>query len=163
MNISGYQKSLIVSIVIIGAILLIFASLGKFSTPDESADEIRNCGEGTVFYDEGDLCWQRGVAEISPQNWQEANDYCENLTLADRGDWRLPTSTELKSIVDKSFLELTINPKYFDGTKPKHYWASTEYSPGFHDYVHFETGYQGFAQDFNKDYGIRCVRQSQII
>jgi len=36
----------------------------------------------------------------SDVNWQQATDYCWNLQLADRGDWRLPKSDELEGIYD---------------------------------------------------------------
>ncbi len=33
-------------------------------------------------------------------NWQEAIDWCETLTMAEHGDWRLPNAKALQSIVD---------------------------------------------------------------
>lgn len=50
------------------------------------------------------LEWQNSYAEgtIKQAIWQEALDYCENLTLDNKSDWRLPNINELRSIVDYS-------------------------------------------------------------
>ncbi len=42
--------------------------------------------------------WQR-CNDSNKYNWEEAKAYCSNLTLSGHSDWRLPTKTELKSLV----------------------------------------------------------------
>jgi hypothetical protein len=44
------------------------------------------------------LVWQKG--EVSGKRWQEALEYCENLTYAGYSDWRLPNINELASLAN---------------------------------------------------------------
>lgn len=44
------------------------------------------------------LVWQRGAT--SGLFWEEAVAHCDALSLGGRGDWRLPTIDELRSLVD---------------------------------------------------------------
>ena len=37
----------------------------------------------------------------SDVNWNQANNYCRNLSLEGQRDWRLPTTKELKTVYDK--------------------------------------------------------------
>jgi len=43
------------------------------------------------------LVWQNGDA--CGFNWEEANSYCENLSWGGFSDWRLPTISELRSLI----------------------------------------------------------------
>jgi len=45
------------------------------------------------------LMWQKSD-NGSSVNWESAINYCENLSLASKNDWRLPNVKELHSIVD---------------------------------------------------------------
>lgn len=150
-------------LVVLAAALLVF-QFGEKGEKEvtEEGEEIANCGEGTVIYLDDDFCWQRSVSKEKIANWQAASDYCENLVLGGEDDWRLPTADELKTLIDESDKGLVIDEDYFQDTEPSHYWTSSEYKPGLHWYIHFEMGYQGFAQDFREDYGVRCVRDNTL-
>jgi len=58
-------------------------------------------GNGTITDQATGLTWQQddnGSGVI----WEDALDYCEDLTLGGQDDWRLPNAKELQSIVDYS-------------------------------------------------------------
>ncbi len=56
---------------------------------------------GTIIDESTGLSWQQTDSEKA-MNWKESIDYCENLTLTDQDDWRLPNAKELQSLVDYS-------------------------------------------------------------
>lgn len=159
------KKLLIYGSVAIIIILIIFSGYYLLKTKQIREGTVMSCGEGTAIYLDESLCWQKGVKSTETANWQEASDYCDSLILGEKEDWRLPTLVELSSIVDKSIEEIAINQTVFEDTEPKQYWTSEKYSlkDGAHWYVHFDIGYQGFALDFNKNYGVRCIRDNILI
>ena len=64
--------------------------------------------DDTITDQSTDLMWTKkdnghyhiGHAEYGGLNWQEALQYCEELSIADYDDWRLPNTKELQGIVD---------------------------------------------------------------
>jgi hypothetical protein len=46
----------------------------------------------------GELTWENPSGS-EWMTWEEAEEYCENLSLDDHDDWRLPTISELRSLV----------------------------------------------------------------
>jgi hypothetical protein len=86
-------------------------------------------GDGTVTDNGTGLMWQQATA---PDNytWEHALAYCDNSTLGDYTDWRLPTAKELASLVDTNRYNPSINPTYFSGTGAVYYWSSTTYVSG---------------------------------
>lgn len=54
-------------------------------------------GNGTITDTATSLVWQ-GVPENTKMNWQEAVQYCEELTIGNYSNWRLPESDELKEL-----------------------------------------------------------------
>jgi len=66
-------------------------------------DVFINNGDGTVSDPTTGLMWQK-VAPPKQQwekwdHWSGANQYCLDLTLADHTDWRMPTISELRTII----------------------------------------------------------------
>ena len=46
------------------------------------------------------LMWQNGEAVgVTDYNWADAKNYCAGLSWGDYGDWRLPTISELRSLI----------------------------------------------------------------
>ncbi len=72
-----------------------------------------NNGDDTVSDNATGLMWQKednGEGVI----WSEALDYCEDLLLGQKDDWRLPNAKELQSIVDYSRSPDTTNSAAID-------------------------------------------------
>jgi hypothetical protein len=61
--------------------------------------ELVDCASGEGAYDSAsDLCWQDPPSD-SEVEWQAAVDYCDGLSLGGADDWRLPTVSELRTLV----------------------------------------------------------------
>ncbi len=95
------------------------------------------------------LEWQN--EEPGKMRWLDGVNYCKNLSLDGKADWRLPNKSELESC-------FTIS-KHFSGVKLIFYWSSTDYVPNkefswlvdlSHGFVAYDNG--GFS------YSIKCVR-----
>jgi len=91
----------------------------------QSSSAFIDNGDGTVKDTSTGLMWQQDTAP--DMTWQEALAYCEGLDLGDHTDWRLPTINELRSLVDFSRCNPTINTTYFPNTVLFNYWSSTTY------------------------------------
>ncbi len=89
--------------------------------------------DGTVTDTSTGLIWQKATAP-GTYSWEQALDYCENLTLADKSDWRLPNRNELQSLVNYDRYNPAIDTTFFPDTRScdMHdycfYWTSTTYS-----------------------------------
>jgi len=91
-------------------------------------------GDQTVTDLTTELIWQQ-----TPTNqtfgWQEAQDYCQSLTLAGYDDWRTPSLKELFSISNFQTGWPYINTSFFDlaqvpDLKQNQYWSSNFYESG---------------------------------
>jgi hypothetical protein len=89
--------------------------------------ELIDNGDGTVSDTSTGLMWQQATAPVT-YTWQDALSYCENLTLAGKSDWRLPTIKELDSIVDLTQYNPAINITFFPNAVAHLYWSSTAYA-----------------------------------
>ena len=104
-----------------------------------------------------DLIWQRADDEKG-RNWAAAKQYCGELVLGGKADWRLPSIQELNTIVDYSQSNPSIDPKF--SCSLGSYWSSSalnistsgawnvDFNDGYVD-AHCKTGY---------GYYVRCVR-----
>lgn len=143
--------------VLIFVILIIY-----FYTSDSTT--LKTCGEGGIIYKNNNLCWQQDTKPGHSENFEDAKNYCEQLVLGEKEDWRLPTLIELEGTVDYNQIDPAIDQSVFKNTGSIPYWTSTP-SAGTtenHMYVHFEKGYQGAGQDFRRGYGTRCVRDNTL-
>lgn len=117
----------------VGVIGIVLFSHPLFSAP------FSNNGDGTVTDTATGLRWQRcsrGQANdstcsgsvTSNSTWQQALAYCGSLTLGGFS-WRLPSVTELFSLVDPSRTNPSIDTVFFPNTSTYLYWTSTTYQP----------------------------------
>ena len=98
-------------------------------------------------------------ASYCTYGWQDALKYCDGLTLNSLSDWRLPSDSELLSIVKLDVSNPSINTTSFLNTESDYYWSSTTYasSPSYAQSATFNTG--GVIQkDKSTSYYVRCVR-----
>ena len=114
-------------------------------------------GGDTVTDHKTGLIWQRGD-DGQYRNWDAAGQYCADLSLGGKRDWRLPSMDELLTIVDYSRFLPAINP-VFD-CNDDYYWSSTlsaEYPQEGRWPVRFTDGYAQVASMAITAY-VRCVR-----
>ncbi|MEK6545569.1 MAG: DUF1566 domain-containing protein, partial [Nitrospinota bacterium] len=80
-------------------------------------------GNGTITDNVTGLTWQKEDDNIE-RAWDNANTYCDDLTLGGYSDWRLPSDMELMSIVNYGIYNPAINTTYFPDTNSSFYWLS---------------------------------------
>lgn len=109
------------------------------------------------------LSWQDdSLAKTGQKNWNDAVNYCDNLSWSGYSDWRLPSVDELQTLNDFSKYDSSLNSSIIN-TALGSYWSSTSYS----DYVdgawivNAEDGYTNGVLKSNSNY-IRCVRGGQF-
>ncbi len=108
------------------------------------------------------LVWQDDVdAIVLKKSWSDAKQYCQDLSLNGKDDWRLPSMKELLSITDKHRYNPAIASE-FNNIAPNYYWGSSVYAsdPKFAWGINFEGGYSdGYAKSDTSL--VRCVREGQ--
>lgn len=108
------------------------------------------------------LMWQKQDDGVK-RDWATAGTYCAGLNLGGYSDWRMPTISELKGIVDKSYRP-AINPSFFTNTQSAHYWSSTASTDRTDAAMHVPfddggvDGYRYAGVKTNSEY-VRCVRR----
>jgi hypothetical protein len=108
------------------------------------------------------LDWQDNGGIIKSGNWEEALNYCENLTLGNYNNWRLPNINELLSIVDNTKSNPAID-ELFTSINIGFYLSSTTLISNTDDVwgVNFIYGGSGLRKKSNKNL-VRCVRLNNI-
>ena len=134
----------IIVLIMIGFSLLIAGNV-------KNSDTVRDSRSGLMWQDSS-------VVETQEMLYSQAKRYCQELSLSGYKDWRLPTVTELQSIVDFKRYDPSINRAFYHTAKDN-YWSSTIYA---------DDSVRAWAVDFksggtshNRDsysYYVRCVR-----
>ena len=119
-------------------------------------------GNGTVTDNVTGLMWQQEDDNTTPI-WDDAESYCNNLTLAGYTDWRLPSKMGLMSIVDYEDDDPTIDLTYFPGTDSSGYWSCyTSASNSSNAWaVDFRLGSVYYIDKSDVTNYVRCVRGGQ--
>ena len=89
--------------------------------------------DGTVTDYNTKLMWSKNADPCSWKKWSEALSYCDGLTLAGHSDWRLPSMSEFKSLIDPRRVNPALPPgNPFMNVQSTLYWSSTTYgsTPG---------------------------------
>ncbi len=107
--------------------------------PKYGRNQFHDNGDGTVSDLATGLTWMKADSGEG-LDWNQAQQFADDLELAGHGDWRLPTAKELQSIVDytrspDTSKSAAIDP-IFDSTEIKNeggqkdwgqYWTSTQH------------------------------------
>jgi len=111
-------------------------------------------GDANVRDRDTGLTWQRSV-DPTMRSWDEAIAYCVGLG----GGWRLPSLTELQTIIDDGRIYPAIDVVTFPDTPKVVFWTSTPRAddPGTAWYVDFFYGATD-ADIISRAYAVRCVR-----
>lgn len=79
-------------------------------------------GDGTITDQVTGLMWQKiDGGEMTIEN---ASVYCNNLSLANYTDWRLPSPLEAYSILNQQNVNPAINTLYFPNTTADYWWTN---------------------------------------
>lgn len=101
------------------------------------------------------LVWEE---PISPAMYTQAEAiaYCSGLGVG----WRLPSLTELSSIVDETRFGPSIDPTAFPSTPSTMFWSSSSLAgaPPRGRVVHFGSGFSAAVPVVTDAYNARCVR-----
>lgn len=126
-----------------------------------------------VIYDQGTgLTWEKNIGDRDGngstslndiRTWRGALSYCNNLTLNNKSDWRLPNIKELLSLVDWNRYNPALDPLFYDPPWD-FYWSSTSsrssttfISPSAYC-VDFSEGTVEHLDKSNEWMFVRCVR-----
>jgi hypothetical protein len=91
------------------------------STSGEDSDysinppSLVNNGDGTTTDNNTELIWQTDNASTT-YNWENADNYCSELNLANITDWRLPEVQELVTVFNYSYSNNFIDITYYSST-----------------------------------------------
>ncbi len=137
-------------------ILLLMLSL-VIPRPSLASEYVDN-GDGTVTDQASGLIWQQ-PHEHEQRTWKQAVNYCNNLTLGDSNNWRLPAVDELESLINKDRFAPSIDTHYFNDTISAYFWStSSDEAESDHVWiVGFNSGHVSTEHKELRNYA-RCVR-----
>ena len=140
------------------------------STP---TNRFTNHSDGTVTDGATGLMWSRCAAGLSGADcgagsalsltWQGALDHAAGSGLAGYTDWRVPTISELNSIVEQRCTVPAINSAVFPTTPASDFWSASP-SADYSYSAWIVSFYDGYSDGYgNRDYydHVRLVRAGQ--
>jgi hypothetical protein len=112
-----------------------------------NAPRFTDNGDDTVTDNNTKLIWSKNANLCGPIRWQEAIDYCSGLTHAGYSYWRLPSISELTSLIDYNQINPALPPGHpFMNVQSDYYWSSTTYER-YHYNAWVARMSNGFVQD----------------
>lgn len=96
-------------------------------------------------------------ASSAKRNWYAAVDYCKGLNIDNNNDWRLPSSEELKTIMDIN--SSNERQSKFNNASVEDYWSSSTSNSMESIGVNLKSG-ESNVHSNNQEYNFRCVRYS---
>ena len=140
------------------------------SGTSESSSALTDNGNGTITDSQTGFIWQkcsRGLDTTTCSgnpfnfrlNWSDAVSYCENLSLGNRNDWRLPNVIELWSITSLSSTSPAIDSSSFINTYSGVFWSSTtsHLDNNLAWYIDFTSGTVSYGGGKSANTLLRCV------
>ena len=113
-------------------------------------------GDGTIKQSQTGMVWQK-TDDGAKRNWTDAQNYCQNLNLGGKSDWRLPTILELRTLSDFSDANPAI-PSALDTHNGSDYWSATEVSdPTYMAWAVHSTDGRDLWKDKTTSHWVRCV------
>ncbi len=113
-----------------------------------------------VLDERNHIYWQDNAESAqSSEDWEDAVNYCQTLTLDGLKGWRLPTFRELLSIVDFG----RVNPAVLDAfvhTAEGTYWTSTPFAANASRAwtIDFRSGVTYYSYK-STNHAVRCVKE----
>ncbi len=108
----------------------------------------------------GPDCSENDEGDAGGVSREQAISLCDELIWGGVDDWRLPSVTELSTIVDAASVGPAIDVDAFPATPSSIFWSSSSWA-GAQSYlwhVNFESGTVDFLLDYLYDTLVRCVR-----
>ena len=107
----------------------------------ELSNDFKYLSQFEVLDNATGLIWQK-EQDLSTRIWRNSVMYCEESSLSNNSDWRLPTVKELASIIDYNKYSPAIDNLSFKNTISYPYWTSTSDIGGSSSRlaIHFESG-----------------------
>ncbi|MFH1809053.1 MAG: DUF1566 domain-containing protein [Pseudomonadota bacterium] len=108
------------------------------------------------------LQWEQALGSASLRNVSDAITYCAGLSLGSQDDWRLPSFTELMTLLDlgKTYPAAMLDTLMFPAPDNLPFWSASGYN-GYHWTLDFYSGTPHIDID-SLGYGsgnqVRCVR-----
>lgn len=133
----------------------------------KTALEWKKCSEGQLFNSGENSC----TGTTSRHRWEAALEHAQALNAKTVGenfgntDWRVPTISELDSIVELSCDQPTINATVFPATLRNFYWSSSP-NASFNTHAwntNFHNGSNSPGNKFSNLNSVRLVRSRRIV
>ncbi len=154
---------------LLGAITMCMVALPRSADANAPAGHYvvttgNGTGNGTVYDTKSKLTWQQ-TAPATTYTWDDAKSYCAGVgaSLAGTG-WRVPTVEELRTIVDPTQGNPSIDSTIFPSTPADRFWSSSPVarSPSNAWAVFFDSG-QAYSFDVSLKSCVRCVRGAILL